>query len=416
MRFSNSKAILSNLLPKQEQLNKTKSQYLLPKIFSNPVRHYEYPNEAFAFGYEYFRAIGHKPDTARKHLEEAGLIEFGKIYDRRKYCQPAYPTQKFYDVGEELAEHRFERWHVNPRWRPTNKEPAHCPTKPRKITSVDGIRIEQTPTIDMDCLSDFIADGFRWCKQKNGEPVPDPLLWRNYALRVREDATSLNGKYGRVCFKFNRYPDPATHRIMSDGLGAQNCHRHLREALFNGYNSADISNCFYSLLAQRGHYPAIQSYAENPGVVRKEIAKEICTTPEAVKAGLLATLNGANLNPFDGNALVSIFGVRELAQNFWNHPTVRAIRKDSCNARKAEGFGRKSGPWACWLMSEEQRCARAMQKACTVSLPLHDGIMTREALDAEELQERIQKETGYFTQIKITKVKYAIREEKGGRH
>lgn len=399
MRFTDSSELLAEYIPQQKQFRRH-FRYCLPKVFSNPTRHWLNP-EAFAFSKAYFESLGHCPDKARKLLRDSGLVEFNEDYcsfesDRSsRYCQQAHPTPRFHEIYSALQTERFNI--CNP---VTNKKARKRPETVTLEKRGGGVEIEGECPIDLMALQHFILSGYKKCKRPDGSPVSDPLVWRDYAIAFQQYAIALNGPYGSIPQFFD--VSPKTNRIHGVGLTIQNMHRDLRTALLHGCYTADIDNCFFTILSQLGNYPAVRDYANNPKTTRQTIADDIGVTYEQIKICLLAMLNGAAVN---GDALAMHLGDSATVKAFWHHPTVTGIRRDCLQARHDRGFSNVK-QFASFLMREEQKIARVMAQGTRLVLPLHDGVVTREKLDETDLENRIKIMTGYRTTITTKRYTY----------
>lgn len=396
MRFVDTSEALAEYIPQQKQFRR-EFRYCLPKVLSCPVRHWHNP-EAFAFSRAYFETLGHCPDRARRFLRDTGLIEFGDEYsnieteNQSRFCQEAHPTELFHEIQAALQNERYNLCNVT-----TNRKARKRPD----TVFFDGVAIEGECPVDLLALQDFILDKYKHCKQLDGSPVSNPLVWRDYGMAFQRLAIARNGPYGCVPQFFDISPN--TNRIHSLNFGIQNVHRALRTALLNGCHSADINNAFFCILSQLGKYPSVADYATHPNDTRNAIASDVGVTYEQAKIALLSMLNGARLHP-NNAALVSHLGSYDKAHAFWYHDTVTAIRRDCVQARKDKGFTSPK-QFAAYLMRKEQELARVMAQGTRLVLPLHDAIITREPIDAEKLQHRIYQQTGFHT--KITTKEYA---------
>lgn len=395
MRFIDSSELLAEYIPEQRHFRRS-FRYCLPKVFSNPTRHWHNP-EAFAFSRSYFETLGHCPDKARKLLKDTGLVEFSDDYcnieseNKTRYCQQATPTPSYHEIQLALQAERFNI--CNP---VTNKKARKRPA----TVTVDGVAIEGECAVDVLALQDFILEGYKHCKRPDGLPVTQSLVWRDRAIALQQFAIALNGTYGCVPQFYDI--SPKTNRIHGVGLTIQNMHRDLRTALLNGCHTADIENCFFTVLSQLGKYPAVEDYANNAKPIRYAIANDIGSTYEPVKISLLSMLNGATVK---GDALALHLGNTDTVEAFWNHPTVKAIYHDCRKAQKDKGFATPK-QFASFLMREEQRIARVMSEGTRLVMPLHDGIVTRERLDEKEIENRIKTMTGYRTTITTKRYTY----------
>ena len=390
MRFTDTSEFLTEYIPQQKTFRR-QFRYCLPKTFSNPSRHWLNP-EAFAFSEAYFETLGHCPQRARRILTDTGLVEFEGDF-AEGYCRQAIPTPLFHKIYAAMQSERFAVCNVN-----TNRKARKRP----ETVTVDGVQIEGECPIDLMALQHFILSGYQDCKKPDGNPVSDPLVWRDYAIAFQQYAIALNGPYGSIPQFFE--VSPKTNRIHGVGLTIQNMHRDLRTALLNGCYTADINNCFFSILSQLGKYPAVRDYADNPKGTRQTIAADVGVSYEQVKICLLAMLNGAAVQ---GDALLMHLGSYEAVQSFWYHPTVTAIRRDCLQARHDRGFD-NAKQFASFLMKEEQKVARVMAQGTRLVLPLHDGVVTRERLDETELEARIKTMTGYRTTITTKRYNYEL--------
>ena len=225
-------------------------------------------------------------------------------------------------------------------------------------------------------------------------------------------------------FIAHRYAEGRTGRLYARGISLQTAPRIIRKAALHGLYDYDIENCHYSIfyqLAARYNFECegIKHYLGHKNEVRKAIAQSVGITIEQAKMCLLALMFGARLNDWKSNAIAQEIGSR--ASVLFSNAHFKAIADDVINGRKVildrwekrrktllndmhKAVGLKEPAnvrLAHIIQGIEAKALRASIRLYPddVVLLMHDGFVSKRALDVQLIEKAIYDETGMRLQV-----------------
>ena len=225
---------------------------------------------------------------------------------------------------------------------------------------------------------------------------------------------------------FQRYTQSGSGRWYAQGnsISLQNLPREIRNVAFKGNYLIDIDCCHWSLLNQLAirlgkDLPIIKLMLRNKSSFRGPIAIETGATVPSIKEGLISLLFGASLEG-TRSSLASLFDADQLSR-FRDDQKVLNLSLEIQSIRNSvikfyRGKTKKRG----WLVNDvgkglplcsitgRQSLAFILQGAESqilssigsrwgrnMRLLLHDGFVSREDLDCDELSDHVYRETGW---------------------
>jgi hypothetical protein len=221
-------------------------------------------------------------------------------------------------------------------------------------------------------------------------------------------------------FIIHRYAEGRTGRLYARGITLQTAPRLIRKAALHGLYDYDVENCHYAIfsqLAARFNYEckAINHYLTHKKEVREGIAKEVGITQDKAKMCLLALMFGARLSEWEGNAIPLAIGAVSASALFENTKFM-AIANDILEGRKVilsqwpkrrttllndmdKAVSLKEPAnvrLAHIIQGLEAKALRAAIRLYPdeVVLLMHDGFVSKRALDVPLIEEAIYQDTG----------------------
>ncbi len=229
-----------------------------------------------------------------------------------------------------------------------------------------------------------------------------------------------------------RYVQGPSGRLYAEGDSLQNAPRWVRRAAMAGQFDFDLSNAHFTILDQlaaaRGYQcVAIREYLKDKRSVREQLADDIGIDIPNVKECLIALIYGARTNNSAYGAISDIIGSKQKTEALFANPTFRAIAADSAAAtnalirslpadgttvRNAMGLARERKSLndrqiaSHLLQGVEAAALRAVVRRYgdRITLCMHDGWCSTEALDHEEMQVQIQSATGLGFAIEVARM------------
>lgn len=241
------------------------------------------------------------------------------------------------------------------------------------------------------------------------------------SMLIRLAHTDVSGK-GYIA---HRYAEGRTGRLYARGISLQTAPRIVRKAALHGLYDYDIENCHYSIfyqLAARYNYEceAIKYYLGHKNEVRKAIAKSVGITIEQAKMCLLALMFGARLNEWKDNAIAQEIG-QGAAKTLFANTHFRSIADDVIGGRKEilarwekrrttllNDMGKAVGlkepanvKLAHIIQGIEAKALRASIRLYSddVVLLMHDGFVSKRALDVQLIEQAIYQDTGMRLEV-----------------
>ena len=225
-------------------------------------------------------------------------------------------------------------------------------------------------------------------------------------------------------FISHRYAEGRTGRLYARGISLQTAPRIIRKAALHGLYDYDIENCHYAIFSQlteRYNYECIgiKHYLAHKNEIREGIAHSVGITKERAKMCLLALVFGARLSEWEDNAIPQAIGSRAAA--LFNDARFKAIADDVLEGRKVilshwekrrttllNDVGKAVGtkePANVRLAHIIQGIeAKALRSAINmypdeVVLLMHDGFVSKRALDVELIEKAIYTDTGMKLEV-----------------
>ena len=284
----------------------------------------------------------------------------------------------------------------------------------------------------------------------------ETLVWHHYGetggneaaeldtLGVGSNAAYYQANYVRILLERTcdpRCPGPdyiAHHyhhvfagRLIADYPSLQGAPRLVRAVALNGLFDYDVANCHPTLIEQRAKRlgldcPAISAYNANKKATREDLAQRVGITVKQAKKVLVATFYGAEPTESAYQQIMQVLaGDVEVVGRLKADPVYEAIRLDirRCGHAIVEAAPRSGGrivnsmglamrvdgslkgpartkqyrrALAHILQGDEASILRVMTRHCSgsVVLAVHDGFVSDQPVDTEDLQSHIAAETG----------------------
>jgi hypothetical protein len=298
-------------------------------------------------------------------------------------------------------------------------------TKWKGITPATSIRI------DYDSL-DALRDRLSWeLHQIQEDGASGSLGWQIVHERSQKVESALrqldmivDDSRNSVCPGAVpiRYAEGSTGRLFAEGTSLQTVPKDVRSAALAGCWDYDISNCHWTLIdqlaAKRGYEcRAIRHYLSNKVEVRAGIAQSVGIDIEEVKECLLMLMYGAgkSVRDWGRDAIPTCIGV-EAARRLYRNPSFIALDADVRAARQKilqdypAQVGRISNVLGLQVSCKEEppvllahilqgleaKALMAVVQAYgdNIQLCVHDGWVTRQRLDIEEVQRLVSDAIG----------------------
>ena len=221
------------------------------------------------------------------------------------------------------------------------------------------------------------------------------------------------------------YQQKATGRLTEVLYAVQNTEREVLSAALTGFWDYDLQNAHYSILSslakQLGRTtPVVDEYLRNKKQIRADLATDCDADVDKIKECLIAILYGATLsaNP-DYARIPGVLGI-PATKLFIAHPFVRDLRKevqtiaqpivDSLPSHRGQ-LGNAMGVFVAHpdkpnplmrylchaLQGVEALVLKTVVEHCgdEILLCMHDGWVARNRLNCQELENVIEKQTGF---------------------
>lgn len=225
-------------------------------------------------------------------------------------------------------------------------------------------------------------------------------------------------------FISHRYAEGRTGRLYARGISLQTAPRIIRKAALHGLYDYDIENCHYSIfcqLAERYNYEchSIKHYLAHKDEIREGIAKSAGITKEQAKMCLLALMFGARLSEWQDNAIPQAIGAR--AGNLFADARFKGIANNVIEGRQIilenwpkrrttllNDMGRSVSikepsnvRLAHIIQGLEAKALRAAIRLYPdeVVLLMHDGFVSKRALDVPLIEKAIYEDTGLRLEV-----------------
>lgn len=280
--------------------------------------------------------------------------------------------------------------------------------------------------VDLDKMMELQAHLERMPSKKTGDLFHDADIDDvNYRIEiigqlVRLAHTDVAGRG----FIAHRYAEGRTGRLYARGISLQTAPRIIRKAALHGLHDYDIENCHYSIfyqLAARYNFEcgAIKNYLGHKNEVRKAISLSVGITIEQAKMCLLALMFGARLNEWESNAIAQEIGSR--AKILFANTYFKAIADEVIGGRKEilarwekrrttllNDMGKAVGlkepanvRLAHIIQGIEAKALRASIRLYSddVVLLMHDGFVSKRALDVRLIEKAIYDDTGMKLEV-----------------
>ena len=280
--------------------------------------------------------------------------------------------------------------------------------------------------VDLDKMMELQAHLERMQNKKTGDLFHDANIDDvNYRIEiigqlVRLAHTDVAGRG----FIAHRYAEGRTGRLYARGISLQTAPRIIRKAALHGLYDYDIENCHYSIfyqLAARYNFEceAIKHYLGHKNEIREAIAESVGITIEQAKMCLLALMFGARLNEWESNAIAQEIGSR--AKILFTNNYFKAIADDVIGGRKEilarwekrrttllNDMGKAVGlkepanvRLAHIIQGIEAKALRASIRLYSddVVLLMHDGFVSKRALDMQLIEKAIYDDTGMRLEV-----------------
>ena len=281
--------------------------------------------------------------------------------------------------------------------------------------------------VDLDKMMELQALLERMPNNKTGDLFHDADIDDvNYRIEiigqlVRLAHTDVAGRG----FIAHRYAEGRTGRLYARGISLQTAPRIIRKAALHGLFDYDIENCHYSIfyqLAARYNFEceAIKHYLGHKNVIREAIAQSVGITIEQAKMCLLALMFGARLSEWESNAIAQEIGSSR-AKILFANTYFKAIADDVINGKKEilarwekrrttllNDMGKAVGikepanvRLAHIIQGIEAKSLRASIRLYPddVVLLMHDGFVSKRALDLQLIEKAIYDETGMRLEV-----------------
>lgn len=378
MYYPNIGAYLDDHLKGYKNENKSNRSALIKMIFCT-TRHFR-DADAVALPVKFIKELGFTTKTFNALNKKYNLYEIDGAYSQGSYSRKLYPTDNLNAILLGYAHNKYRspcvvRKEVR---KGVFRDSQRFDIAPRLL--INGVSIEGVIDINRGGLLEAVGMGF---KDKNH-------LFHALRLLAVSDVEGLELGEMPQAFQCGE----KVQRIMGIGTSIQNTPRPLRKIVMSGYNDYDFVNCHYVIAAHHYSGGALSEYANNSKAIRQSIASELNTDTDSVKIALLALLNGAKEKYNEHfNAIPSILG--ESTQAFFNIPIVRAIKEEVDELAHIKIGDRPRNQMAIYLMNEEAKLLRVCIEGRTISVPMHDGFMTKEELDIDDMQKNITECLGY---------------------
>jgi hypothetical protein len=225
-------------------------------------------------------------------------------------------------------------------------------------------------------------------------------------------------------FIVHRYAEGRTGRLYARGISLQTAPRIIRKAALHGLYDYDVENCHYAIFSQLAarfdcECAAIGHYLTHKNEVRESIAKAVGISIGQAKMCLLALMFGARLSEWEGNAIPEAIGIR--AKVLFENAQFMAIANEILDGRRVilsrwdkrrttllNDMGRAVNldePANVRLAHIIQGLeAKALRAAINlypdeVVLLMHDGFVSKRALDVQLIEKAMYADTGIRLEV-----------------
>lgn len=280
--------------------------------------------------------------------------------------------------------------------------------------------------VDLDKMMELQAHLERMPNKKTGDLFIDAHV-DDVAYRIEIIGQLIRLAHTDVAgrgFIAHRYAEGRTGRLYARGISLQTAPRIIRKAALHGLYDYDIENCHYSIfyqLAARYNFEceAIKHYLGHKNEIRKAIAESVGITIEQAKMCLLALMFGARLSEWDNNAIPNAIGNK--AKALFSNAHFKAIAEDVISGRKEilarwekrrttllNDMGKAVGlkepanvRLAHIIQGIEAKALRASIRLYSddVVLLMHDGFVSKRALDVQLIEKAIYDDTGMRLEV-----------------
>jgi hypothetical protein len=239
------------------------------------------------------------------------------------------------------------------------------------------------------------------------------------------------------------YEQKSTGRLADTLFGIQNTEREVLSAALDGFWDYDLRNAHFGIFSQWAKQlglqtPAVDEYLRDKQTIRKRLASYCSAEVDEVKQSLIALLYGAPLNSDPSFASIPKVLGKEAATLFVAHPFVKGLKAEIGTVGKAivadtklsngayvNALGIRASVQAqrsmftllCHaLQGVEAQVLQAVVKRYgdQILLCMHDGWVSRERIDCEEVEVLIEAETGFRLRVEEKKLpKYSPPEGRG---
>jgi len=407
------------------------------KAAINPMRHKRYPS-AIAI-----------PNSARKkffptakEFEDAykGILEAGSNYSiSRKECRPYWLDPYVMGmVDEHLKQEHLKQSPLEDHNGVSLSEPGNAirsKDASGQSRKTDGQLASSVVLIDKDAVlklySDLGCSRLEVADSTGASLQVDLELdsidrTRRQCLAVVDQATVEGLPENGI---LQTYHEADSGRIIGDGIHLQNINRMIREAALNGQYDHDIEACHAALLlglADQYGFKAetLSWYVDNKQAFRRYLSDEYDLDIEEVKQALTAITYGAPLSS-SGFTVIGRDILHEQAGDFVNDPELKALNFE---IKQIAGLVESQAPRSrCRVINvlgkgipetegKYTKVAHILHGLETIALMFaiehtggnitllcHDGFVTKEPIDTEQIAESFYEKTGiiirYSTEI-----------------
>jgi hypothetical protein len=376
MYYPNIESFLCDYLEGFKKETKPSKKAIMKMIFL-PMRHFR-DAEALSFPVKMINNVGMTPNSFNRLNNKYKLYEVDDYYNEGE-TRKLYPTPKLtlLMVAYLHSKHRAPCVKIK-EVRGNVRESTRFDFSP--FLNIGGLNIEGVIPINRGGLLEAVGNGME----------DKTHLFSALRILALTDVEGL--ELGMFPHAFQQ--SETVGRIMGVGTSIQNTPRPIRKVVMSDYNDYDFVNCHYAIAAKHIEGGAISEYAVNSKYIRQSLANELEVEPSQIKLALLAILNGANNS--HNNSIAGFVG-NDKVKALFNMPLVKSIKEEASELSRAVPFDKL----AIYLMNEEAKVLKACVGSNTISVPMHDGFMTRNEIDVDSAQKDIKALTGY--DITITK-------------
>lgn len=315
--------------------------------------------------------------------------------------------------------------------------------------------------INVDELLKLQAEARAWkWHYKDGLPAPttgrlhkrlsdmaahvDRLQWLEYFIiqpitHILLAADTIAMPKGCTEVTYTEYP---SGRLYSNQGYLQTACREIRAAAFSGCWDYDFSACHFALISQLSARidqptPTIDAYLWQKAEIRQHLAAELDVPLKAIKVSLTALIYGAprkvhsfwkNHREVEPAILKNMGGDKEKARRFFEHPIIDAMHEEiqrvrdkiiaaapTHRGRIINALGKSIEPkkhkpyetLSHLLQGAESAALHAVIQSHGQDLILlmHDGWISRQRLDCDQLTDEIHRATGFLLDIEEAELK-----------